>query len=108
MRIGVRLDSVKNRLTRMNRGQPLLQVCITAEAIITGFQSGYRYKQRQDGTYDDKPEKNWYSHIHDSIQYPVTRLGDVVTREGRMEDVEDEDGNGRSGDEFVSYAHVRR
>ncbi|BCV04223.1 MAG: hypothetical protein CM15mV81_280 [uncultured marine virus] len=39
--------------------------------LIKGFQGGYCYRRMQVSgeRYDDKPEKNMYSHIHDALQY---------------------------------------
>ena len=37
--------------------------------IIKGFQGGYCYRRMQVSgeRYDDKPDKNMYSHIHDAL-----------------------------------------
>jgi hypothetical protein len=37
--------------------------------IVEGFERGYRYKKRKDGTLTPVPEKNDFSHIHDALQY---------------------------------------
>ena len=39
--------------------------------IIRGFNGGYKYKRRTDGTYDPKPMKDKYSHLADAVQYLI-------------------------------------
>lgn len=72
--ITTRLEAIRSRLITNLNGRPALLVDPRADTIIEGFQGGYHFKRRQDGTYEDKPEKNWYSHPMDALQYPATRL----------------------------------
>ena len=46
--------------------------------IIKGFQGGYCYRRMQVSgeRYEDKPEKNMYSHIHDALQYLMLGAGE--------------------------------
>lgn len=37
--------------------------------LVEGFERGYRYKKRKDGTLTPVPDKNDFSHIHDAMQY---------------------------------------
>lgn len=37
--------------------------------LIAGFDGGYRYKRRTDGTYEVTPQKNSFSHLADAAQY---------------------------------------
>ena len=44
--------------------------------LINGFMGGYHYKEIGAGTgiYQDKPDKNRFSHIHDALQYAMVRI----------------------------------
>ena len=46
--------------------------------IIKGFEGGYQYRRLQVSgeRYDDKPEKNHFSHIHDAVQYLMLGAGE--------------------------------
>lgn len=50
---------------------PQILICPTLKQLIRGFASKYRYKKRNDGSYDVEPEKNDASHVHDALQYLV-------------------------------------
>lgn len=66
----VRLEAVRNPLGDRIAGLLISPAC---PHLRKGFNSGYRYKRiRTAGgglRYDDKPEKNDYSHVHDALQY---------------------------------------
>lgn len=69
-RIEPRLRAVENLLNRQIDGEAMFLVdkerCPTA---VAGFEHGYRYKKKKDGQHEETPEKNSFSHLHDSIQY---------------------------------------
>ena len=46
--------------------------------LIKGFEGGYQYKRMQVSgeRFDDKPEKNHFSHIHDALQYLMMGAGE--------------------------------
>lgn len=98
-----RQESVRNRLTVLVDKKPALVVSNDCEIIITAFQSGYRFRERNDGTFDDVPEKNWHSHPSDALQYICTRLTNIRLR---VETEDEENENPRT--EFRSHANVRR
>jgi hypothetical protein len=71
----VRREAVANRLTRMINGQPAILIDPSCETLIEGFEGGYAYPEiGNSGEFKTEPMKNDYSHIHDSLQYPATRL----------------------------------
>ncbi len=72
----VRRESVAGRLTRMVNGEPAVLIdAIGCPLLIEGFGGGYCYPEiGTTGIYRNDPDKNHYSHIHDSVQYPATRL----------------------------------
>lgn len=72
--IPTRLAAVRNRLAMLRNGQPLVIVDSAATTLIEAFSGGYHYKARPDGSYDLDPEKNWYSHPMDCVQYIATGL----------------------------------
>lgn len=72
----LRIESVKKPLNTMINGKPGLQVSAHCKMIRKGFQGGYHYRRLQTAKekYVNVPEKNEYSHVHDSIQYVATRI----------------------------------
>jgi len=71
----IRRETVAGRLTKMRNGQPAILIDPSCTRIIDGFEGGYAYPEiGNSGVYKTEPAKNEYSHIHDSIQYPATRL----------------------------------
>ena len=46
--------------------------------LIKGFEGGYAYRRIQVSgeRYDDRPEKNRFSHIHDALQYLMLGAGE--------------------------------
>jgi hypothetical protein len=69
-----RFEAIRARLKLLVNGRPALLVDPRAHAIVEGFQGAYHYRRRADGSYEDRPEKNWHSHPMDAIQYVATRL----------------------------------
>lgn len=71
----IRRESVAGRLTKMINGQPAVLIDPSCTRIIDGFEGGYSYPEiGNSGVYKTEPAKNEYSHIHDSIQYPATKI----------------------------------
>lgn len=70
-----RLEAVKARLTMLLPGNlPALVVDPRATVVKDGFSGGYHRKRRADGAYEERPEKNWYSHAFDALAYIAARL----------------------------------
>jgi hypothetical protein len=76
--IDLRLESVSSQLTKMVDGKSGLLIDRRCPQIIKGFQGGYCYRRMQVSgeRYEDKPEKNMYSHIHDALQYLMLGAGE--------------------------------
>ena len=76
----VRRESVAARLTRLTMtAEPALVVGPRCRVVRKGFLGGYKYRRLQvagDERYQDKPDKNQYSHPHDALQYLCLGLGD--------------------------------
>jgi hypothetical protein len=67
-----RLTAVREPLTQLIDGKPAFLLHPRCTQLRKGFNSGYRYRRMQIPgmeRYDDKPEKNEYSHPHDALQY---------------------------------------
>lgn len=82
----VRLEAVNDCLRRLIDGRPAFLLSPRCEALREGFNSGYRYRKMQtpgDDRYDDKPEKNKFSHVHDALQYAVLGGGEHLEVLGR-------------------------
>jgi hypothetical protein len=68
----VRVEAVNQVLMRMVDGDPgFLIHKKTCPVLVTGFLGGYHYRRLQTSgeKYEDKPNKNKFSHIHDGLQY---------------------------------------
>tara|TARA_Y100001937_G_C7124466_1_gene334253 strand:- start:595 stop:2118 length:1524 start_codon:yes stop_codon:yes gene_type:complete len=76
--VSLRLESVSATLTRMIEGQSGFLIDPRCKNLIKGFEGGYQYKRLEVSgeRYDDKPEKNHYSHIHDALQYLMLGAGE--------------------------------
>lgn len=75
----LRIDAVTATLTRMVDGQPGFLLDPRCTYLKRGFAGGYGYRRLQVGgteRYEDRPEKNIYSHIHDALQYAVCGGGE--------------------------------
>ena len=69
--VSLRVEAVAGTLNRMVEGQSGILVDYRCKELIKGFEGGYGYKRMQVSgeRYDDKPDKNRFSHIHDALQY---------------------------------------
>lgn len=71
----IRREMVAKRLTYNPNGEPAILVDPSCTTLIDGFEGGYAYPQiGSSGVYKPEPAKNRYSHIHDALQYPATKL----------------------------------
>jgi hypothetical protein len=64
-----RLNAVDNWLSRQIDGAAALLIDPSCKALIHALRGGYRYKISTKGEVDEKPEKNYASHISDAFQY---------------------------------------
>ena len=76
--VSLRLESVSAPLGRMVDGQSGFLIDQRCRTLIKGFEGGYQYRRLQVSgeRYDDKPEKNHFSHIHDALQYLMLGSGE--------------------------------
>ena len=76
--VDLRLESVSSNLNKMVDGRPAFLIDRRCPTLIKGFEGGYSYKRLQVSgeRFDDKPEKNMYSHIHDALQYLMLGAGE--------------------------------
>lgn len=90
-RISPRLAAVENLLKQQIDGEAMFLIDRTNCPTITdGFEHGYRYKRKRDGTYEEVPEKNRFSHPHDAVQYGamiVESAGDLARQMNRVHEV---------------------
>jgi hypothetical protein len=71
-----RIAAVERWLNMQIDGQAMYLVCPTLTWLISGFKSGYRYRRKTNGSYDDKPDKeSLHSHTHDANQYADLAIG---------------------------------
>lgn len=74
-----RIDTVESLLGRMVDGEPGFLIDRSCRMLIKGFISGYHYRRLQvsgESRYEEKPNKNRYSHPHDALQYLATGAGE--------------------------------
>lgn len=77
--ISLRCEAVEGVLNRMTEGQPSMVISPTCVTLINGFEGGYQYKRTYymgSEKYDEKPNKNRFSHIHDALQYAMIGGGE--------------------------------
>jgi hypothetical protein len=74
----LRLESVSTVLNRMTDGESGMIIDPKCINLIKGFDGGYHYKRMQVSgeRYDDRPNKNRFSHIHDAFQYLLLGAGE--------------------------------
>jgi hypothetical protein len=65
----LRVQAVERLLARQMDGKAAYLIDPSCVSLVKGFISGYRYKVRRNGTLEDAPEKNEFSHVHDANQY---------------------------------------
>ena len=56
----------------MTEGYPSILISPTCTNLISGFEGGYQYKRiyyMSNERYEDRPDKNRFSHVHDALQY---------------------------------------
>lgn len=91
-RIAPRLGAVEAFLKQQIEGEAMFLVNKTrCPVIVAGFEYGYRYKSKKDGTFEEVPEKNQWSHPHDAVQYGamvVETAGDLAKYMNRAREVE--------------------
>lgn len=72
-----RIEAVERLLMLQTDGAAHYLVSPTCEKLIAGFNGGYKFKTKKDGSYEASPLKNEFSHLHDANQY-----GDLVIEAG--------------------------
>jgi hypothetical protein len=76
--ITLRIEVVSAALNRMINGKPGLLVNPNCGMLRKGFAGGYHHQRVSAGagfTFQEKPRKNQYSHVHDSLQYALLSCG---------------------------------
>jgi len=70
--VSLRIEAVSAPLNRLVDGQVGFLIDSRCVNLIKGFRGGYGYRRMQISgaeRYEDKPEKNKFSHVHDALQY---------------------------------------
>ena len=76
--VTLRLESVNATLQRMIDGDSGILIDPKCNNLIKGFDGGYHYRRMQVSgeRYDEKPNKNRFSHVHDALQYMLLGAGE--------------------------------
>lgn len=75
----VRIEAVQHTLNRMVDGKAGFTIDNSCKMLIKGFASGYQYRRvgvSGEARYEEKPDKNKYSHVHDALQYMMIGAGE--------------------------------
>jgi len=74
----LRIESVRKPLNTLIEGKPQLLLHPRCKTLRKGFQGRYQYKKLKISgaaeRYQEKPDKNDYSHPHDALQYVATMV----------------------------------
>lgn len=84
----LRVGAVQESLRRMASGEPALMIHPDCKMLRRACIDGYRYRKLQVAgeRYDDKPDKNEWSHVAEALQYLLLGAGegrDLVRRPTR-------------------------
>ena len=75
----LRIEAVEQPLTRLADKHPALLVDPGCKNLIAGFEGGYHYKRLAvsgNERFEDRPDKNRFSHVHDALQYMMLGGGE--------------------------------
>jgi hypothetical protein len=75
--ISARVSAVESLLSQQIDGKPRHLIDSSCRRLIQALHSGYRYKIRANGETEDKPEKNFASHIAEAHQYAALHVDQV-------------------------------
>jgi hypothetical protein len=76
--VALRIEAVNQPLTRLAEKRSGLLVDPRCTNLIKGFEGGYHYRRMQVSgeRYEDVPNKNRFSHVHDALQYMMMGGGE--------------------------------
>jgi len=77
--VALRLEAVTTALTRLVDGQSGFLVDPRCVNLLKGFRGGYQYRRMQVSgadRYEERPDKNKFSHVHDALQYAMIGGGE--------------------------------
>jgi len=88
----MRIEAVAGTLDRMVNGNPgMLIDPVNSKVLRKGFRGGYQMKRLNvagEARYEERPNKNKYSHVHDACQYAFLGGGEGREVLGRKGDVQ--------------------
>lgn len=64
-----RIGAVEKLLARQIDGKALFLIDPRCKHLVQGLYGGYKYKRKQDGSYEAQPMKDAFSHDQDALQY---------------------------------------
>ncbi len=76
--VSLRIEAVETALSRLVEGKSGFLLNNSCVNLKKGFNGGYHYRRIQTSgdRYDEKPNKNKYSHVHDALQYMLMGAGE--------------------------------
>ncbi len=76
--VALRIESVESALNRMVDGKAGFLLSPSCNQLRKGFLGGYHYRRIQTSgeRYEDRPNKNKFSHVHDALQYLMLGAGE--------------------------------
>jgi len=76
--IELRVGTVANMFDTLHEGGPVIVISPKCKILIAGLEGEYQYKKRPNtiDEYEDKPDKNRWSHVQDALQYLLMGAGE--------------------------------
>lgn len=99
----IRIAAVDNLLCSIEDGQPRIIVDPSCKALIKGLNNGYQFKRLRvsgEDRFHDKPHKNKWSHVVESLQYLLLGGGEAESVTSAFESPE---GDVESEENFVGW-----
>lgn len=81
-----RLSAVEKFLSQVVDGTPAHIIDPSCKTLIAGLSGGYRFRIKNSGEMEDKPEKNHYSHLMDGHEYACLYVVEGMAPGGRLQD----------------------
>lgn len=76
----IRIGALDAKLCSFHDGQPDILIDPSCKVLIKALNTGYQFKRLKvtgDEKYEDKPNKNKFSHVAEALQYLLVGAGDV-------------------------------
>jgi hypothetical protein len=84
-----RIGAVEKMLMQQTDGKAMMVFDPSLKHLLRGMNGGYKYKRKTNGEYEERPNKDEWSHDQDSLQYGVLGIdaagGALLSQTPRVE-----------------------